>query len=273
MLSGRRPVVLFLLLTLVPAISARSQSASELIGRYSTQKFALELNANGKYRRTWGDCTTESYEQGTYTLSERMVSLVVQRRGVRQRGDHRWQNLLDARINEKFNGDDAPWPTRWELFAVRWGTRLYLMEKDSFVDFANAINFGLEPRAGAACDWPVGGFYLRDGDGNKRVTGSPSLPNDVLKMVLDKPVAAEIVAIERDGETEVAILNQGTDAGLRTGMRLLRDSGQPKFWGGMQIISTTDHSARLSLDEQARVGDKLISRFERVRILVKVNQE
>jgi hypothetical protein len=41
-------------------------------------------------------------------------------------------------------------------------------------------------------------------------------------------------------------------------------------WGGMEILSVTDHTARMTLDEKAKVGDKVISKFEQVRLTVSI---
>jgi len=265
---------LFAVLMAAP-VRAQTQAVelSTLFGTYSTSKFTLTIDRTGHYRQTWGDCTTESYEQGTYVVKDNVISLVVAKRGVRDRDAKHWKNLLDPKIWKRFESSDEPWPMQWQLFPITWGERLYLMEKDDFVDFANAINFGIEPRAGVVCDWPWGGFYLREGDNNKRVSGRPLLPEDVVSLLLDNPVEAEIAGIERDGEARVAILNKGTIAGLRPGMRLILQGGQPKYSSEMKIIAANENSARLRLDEEAKVGDKVFSNFERVRLTIRLNQQ
>jgi hypothetical protein len=258
------------------SISAQNKSIPEagFVGTFSSPYSTIIIYGRGRYREAWGDCTTESYESGTYSYTHGILSLVAKERGVRNRGDKHWQSLFDPKIYREFNGDDTPRAREREFVLVEWASRLYLMEGDSLTDFVNVINFGIEPRSSNNCVWPVvGAFHLREGDEKKIVTGNPSLPENPSSMILKKPVEAEIVAIEGNGEQRIAILNQGTEAGLRPGMRLLLDGGQPKLWGGMQIISASDHTARMSLDETAEVGKKVISKFQQVKLTVTIKKQ
>ena len=256
------------------AISVHAQQktpASEFVGKFVSPYSTITIDSTGRYREQWGGDSTESYESGKYTYEGGTISFLAAKAGTRFHGEKHWQNLFDPKIYRKFNGDDPPRALQREFSLVKWGDRLYLMERESFVAFVNVINFGIEPRDNNGCVWPVvGAFYLRDGDEKKTAVGDPSLPDNLVGMILRKPTETMIVGIEGDGHEKVAVLDRGIEAGLRPGMRLLLDRGQPKLWGGMQILSVTDHSARMSLDEKATIGDKVISRFEQVRLTVTI---
>ena len=96
---------------------------------------------------------------------------------------------------------------------VRWGDRLYLIEPERIVGFANAVNAGHEPRAKAQ-----GAFFLRQGDWNKPVTGAPRLPTMVRAYLLDRPIEARVLRVL--DEEENLELNAGRRQGLLPGMKL-----------------------------------------------------
>jgi hypothetical protein len=58
-----------------------------------------------------------------------------------------------------------------EFLPVRWGPRKYLIARQRIPDFLDAIRRGSEPRE---MNWSL--FYLREGDWDKPVRGSPDLP-------------------------------------------------------------------------------------------------
>jgi hypothetical protein len=99
---------------------------------------------------------------------------------------------------------------------VKWGTRTYLLAKDEFLEFCNAINQKTEPRHKAN-----GLFFLRRGDWVHDVQGFPALPGDWANYLLPKPVQAEVIAMVDD---RTGKLNVGKAQGIRPGMILL--SGQ-----------------------------------------------
>jgi len=96
---------------------------------------------------------------------------------------------------------------------IRWGDRLYLIEPERLVAFANAVNAGHEPRMKAQ-----GVFFLRSGDWNKPVTGGPTLPAVYRAYLLEKPVEARILRVV--GEEENLELGAGRRQGLQPGMKL-----------------------------------------------------
>jgi len=180
--------------------------------------------------------------------------------------DDQAKDLLDPKVykeiyHEEMVADDR----KDELVPVTWGERLYLMHKDSLVEFCNAINLGLEPRTSLGTDWYLGLSYLRNGDESKKTKGHPSLSNDLIGLLLEKPVEAEIINIERKGNKAVAIINQGSEAGLKPGMRLFltehRFWSEPSLWSGLVVISATYNLAKLKVFEEVKMGDKVSSKF------------
>lgn len=77
-----------------------------------------------------------------------------------------------------------------ELQGIRWGRRQYLISEDEFVDFANAINAGFEPRRDSH-----GRFLLKGDDYKKRVRGKPDIPEQYQAYLLKKPIKARILSV------------------------------------------------------------------------------
>lgn len=111
-----------------------------------------------------------------------------------------------------------------ELAVIPWGERVYLVASDELVEFCNAVNAGDEPRRGGH-----GGFLARDGDGDRKVSGAPGVPESHRKYLLPRPVTARITEIlesttkREDGlqvRTTRVRLEAGGDAGLLPGHEL-----------------------------------------------------
>ncbi|MCC6797025.1 MAG: hypothetical protein IT366_18055 [Candidatus Hydrogenedentes bacterium] len=75
-------------------------------------------------------------------------------------------------------------------FPVRWGQRHYLVGVNRMAEFCNQVNSRYEPRDGA---W--GMTLLRSGDEDKKVGGSPELPEKYKRWILSKPIDARILNI------------------------------------------------------------------------------
>jgi hypothetical protein len=116
--------------------------------------------------------------------------------------------------------------TPTEYLPVTWGPRTYLLAKDEFLDFCNAINQGREPRSE-----PDGLFCLRNGDWRESVRGSPKLPGEWASYLLPKPLQAEIVEMVDD---RTGRLNIGAKDGVRKGMVFLIG---PARRDGIRVIS------------------------------------
>ena len=139
------------------AISVHAQQktpATEFVGKFISPYSTITLDSAGRYREQWGDDSTESYESGKYTYEGGKISFLAARSGTRFHGEKHWHDLSDPKVYRKFNGDDPPRALQREFSFVKWGDRLYLMERESFVDFVNVINFGIEPREKNGCVWP-----------------------------------------------------------------------------------------------------------------------
>lgn len=105
-----------------------------------------------------------------------------------------------------------------ELIPINWGERHYLIPADRFVDFANDINAGVEPRKST---W--GSFLLRRGDELKAVSGKPTLPQEYSDYLLKDPIKAEISSIkgrrlEDSRRITTVVLNVGSAQGVKQGM-------------------------------------------------------
>ena len=110
-----------------------------------------------------------------------------------------------------------------EFIPIKWGTRKYLIPADELVGFCNDINEGAEPRK-----WNTGQYFLRRGDAKKKVTGFPVVPKGFRTYLLERPIEAQIVAVDspapraRDCEDwkYPVTLNVGKNHGLLPGMKL-----------------------------------------------------
>ena len=245
---------------------------SDLIGTYTHgggfASSSITIEPEGRYHTASSDCTQEHYEAGTYTFAAGVIAFVTTKLTVKSHGesDDQAKNLLDPKVYKEIYHEDPPADSKKdELVPVRWGERLYLMHKDSFVEFCNAINLGLEPRSSSGTDWYLGSMYLRNGDENKKPSGPPSLSPELIALLLEKPIEAKVINIEREGDAQVAIINQGSEAGLKPGMRLFltdhRFWDEPSLWSGLVVISATYNLAKLKVFEDVKMGDKVSSKF------------
>lgn len=101
-----------------------------------------------------------------------------------------------------------------ELIPVPWGERLYLVPSKLMYAFCNEINAQSEPRNRAH-----GQFFLRRDDWKKQVEGKPKLPEQYMPYLLDKPVNAEIIAVDESTNVGPMVLakvtiNKGKKDGL-----------------------------------------------------------
>jgi hypothetical protein len=265
-------------LVLAGAVHAQQseQRSLDLIATYTHgstyASSAITIEREGRYHSNSSDCTQEYYEAGTYTFKAGVLSFVTTRRTVKGHGegDDQAKDLLDPKVyKEQYHQEPPADDRKDELIPVTWGERLYLMPEDSMVEFCNAINLGLEPRSSLGARWYLGSFYLRDGDEKKKAKGHPSLSSDLIALLLEKPIAAEIINIERENKTTVAVINKGSEAGLKPGMRLVltvpRFWTEPSLWSGLVVTSVTDTVAKLQVFEDVTIGDKVNSKFKDLR--------
>ena len=257
-----------LLFTTSAAARQRAITADELIATYtighSFGGSSLTLAADGRYKIESSDCTTAYHDSGTYTYSEGVLRFSVLKKTAHRRGDERETNMLDAAGRKEIYGvaDEAAPARSFKLMPVRWSERLYLMDADDLDSFAGAINLGLEPRASLSTHHYYGAFYLRDGDERKKVEGSPSLPEKQRALLLDTPVTATILSVEKTAKGDVAIIDKGSRDKLRIGMRMLGADEEPSPWSGAEVVAVEEGSSRVKLGGEMKAGDKLSTKYE-----------
>jgi hypothetical protein len=99
---------------------------------------------------------------------------------------------------------------RWHV--VPWGSRKYLVEEGSMIDFANAVNLGVEPRR-----TELGSFLLRRTSLGRAPSGRPNLPPSWARLVLRKPLSGKVSEVRNGGLVEITL---GTTDDVFVGMLL-----------------------------------------------------
>jgi hypothetical protein len=263
---------LVLLLLAVDASARQTHSPDELAGTYyAGHRFggsAIDIKADGSFSIKSSSCTFTTEESGTYLLSDGAVHFKTLKHVGRQHSGEQEVDLFDDQSRKEFfgyRGDEKVEPLKTErsLPLVKWGGRIYLVAESDLSNFTHAVNLGLEPRADLSSEPYYGSFYLREGDLQKEVGGSPSLPEKSRALLLAKPLTATIVSIEEEGDERTATINRGSKAGLKVGMRLIGKDEEPTPWGGTEVIATEAKSARVRVGSESKVGDKLTTKYER----------
>lgn len=248
---------------------------SDFIGTYSYSAeysgSSVTIEPEGRFHIVIGDCTQEYHQSGTYEIRNGVLILTTTKSTVKHHGesDEQAKNLLDPTVFREMYRQDPPAERKTEeLMPIRWGERLYLIHRDGVSEFCNAINLGLEPRNDLRSNGYFGTFYLRNGDQNKKVTGHPALSTELLGQLLEKPVESTIKSILIDGDVNIAIIDQGSEVGLKPGMRFVVDNARafdaPNLWfKGLVVMSVDSHFAKLKVlpFEEVEVGDKVSTKF------------
>lgn len=275
MVTKRKVPLLLCLICLLIRVNLATQqtlSPSELAGTYyAGHNFggsSITLKADGSYSDSSGTCTFTTEESGTYLLSEGVLRFKILKYTGKQNGSEQEVDLFDSQARREFFGyrDDekvVPLKTDYALLPLKWGERIYLVDEKDLDNFTSAINFGLEPRSEMRSEPYYGSFYLRQGDEQKEVSGSPALPEKWLAFLLSKPVIATIVGIEGDGQERVATINKGSRAGLKVGMKLIGKEEEPSPWSITELFSVEAKSAKMRVGPESKVGDKLTTKYER----------
>ena len=264
----RKIFKVFLLCALFPLLSlyvfARSQPSipSEFVATYSNGdewgNLSMTLDSQGHYYIKSHTDTAEYVESGTYTFSSEVLYLTMIKKTMKLYGKKRATNLLPE-------PDEDSKPSR--MIFLKWSGRIYLLDESDweFLKFCNALNLGVEPRKKLY----AGEFLLRDGDEKKEVSGNPSLPGDWSSYLLNQPVTATIVKIEREGrwnESKIVVIDKGNDDGLKVGMILMGKAltdEEPTFLFDPKVISVEEHAARveMSYNEHIKLGDWISTKF------------
>jgi hypothetical protein len=275
MLTTRKVPLLLCLLCLLVRVNLATQqtlSPSELAGTYYAGHnyggSSITLRADGSYSDNSGSCTLTTEESGTYLLTDGVLQFKILKFTGKQNGSEQEVDLFDPQARREFFGyrDDEklePLKTEYALLLLKWGERIYLVDEKDLGNFTSAINFGLEPRGELKSEPYYGSFYLREGDVQKEVTGRPSLPEKWLAFLLHKPVVATIVDIEEDGQERIATIDKGSRAGLKAGMKLVGKDEEPSPWTITALFSVEAKSAKMRVGPEAKVGDKLSTKYER----------
>jgi len=275
MVTTRKVPLLLCLICLLIRVNLATQqtlSPSELAGTYyAGHNFggsSITLKADGSYSDSSASCTFTTEESGTYLLSDGVLQFKILKYTGKQNGSEQEVDLFDSQARREFFGyrDDekvVPLKTEYALLPLKWGERIYLVDEKDLGNFTSAINFGLEPRSEMRSEPYYGSFYLRQGDEQKEVSGSPPLPEKWLALLLSKPVTATIVGIEGDGQERVATINKGSRAGLKVGMKLIGKDEEPSPWSATGLFSVEAKSAKMRVGPESKIGDKLTTKYER----------
>jgi hypothetical protein len=249
------------------SIAQQQNKFDSLVGTYSTGHTfgfsAFTLSSDGTFVRHSRDCTLQYIQSGTYVSSAEVLHFKILKSIAKPHGGEHEINLLDPNESKAVYGKDSgEISTEFELLPIKWSDRMYLIFEDDLTNFANAVNFGLEPRSDLSSEPYYGSFYLREGDQKKKVSGAPAIPDKWSAVLLRRPVVATIVALKGDDKGTLATLNKGSKSGLRVGMRMIMKDEEPSPWSVAEIVSVTKKSAVLRTARATMVGDKLSTKYE-----------
>jgi hypothetical protein len=233
---------------------------NEFVATYSNGNqwgnLSLNLDSQGHYYIKSHTDTAEYVESGTYTFSSEVLYLRMIKKTMRLYGRKRAANLRpepdeDSKLSR--------------MIFLQWSGRIYLLDEGEFLQFCNAINLGVEPRKKRF----AGEFLLREGDEKKEVSGNPSLAGNWSSYLLNQPVTATVVKIEREGrwnESKIVVIDKGSADGLRVGMILMGKAmtdEEPTFLFDPKVISADEHAARVEMNynEHIKLGDWVSTKF------------
>jgi hypothetical protein len=262
-------LVLLLLCPMTGAVSGQQRIANDLIGTYiygfQWGGSRLTLKSDGTFIWESSNCTSVYKNSGSYSSSEGHLELIVLKKTLTSFGDGKEIDLRKPKARKKFLDTDEPFKQQQiEMAIIKWDTRIYLMDTDRFESFVDAINLGFEPRHVETYRPFFGEILLREGDEQKDVAGTPSLPNEFLSKILKSPITSTVTDIESDGNKTIATVDRGSKDGLRKGMTLIKKSEDGWFtFQGYWIISVDEQSAKVQVWE-VKVGDQLTTRVKDV---------
>jgi hypothetical protein len=174
---------------------------------------SLVIAPGGTYGFSWRGCV------GTYASSTGQATL---RDG---------ELVLTASTRNKESREAA----EESYLPVRWGGRLYLIEKDQMIRFINEVNLGTEPR-----DDAYGLIYLREEDWKVAASGSPDLPLSYQQYLLKKP--AEGAVLRRIKASGAFKVDFGLQSGLAPGMALVAEGEEAESFCELEVVSVAETS-------------------------------
>ena len=202
---------------------------------------SITLRETGEFVFSWEGCTGPiASATGVYTADDLTVRLTPHESSFRQ--------------------DIRTFSSR--LLRVRWGPRDYLIPEERMLEFANAVNAGIEPRTPG-----FGLFYLRNAGTAPLVGGLPDLPAVWRPYLLPAPLRGRVTRVlqrETRHLRPIVVIDAGSSAGLRPGMTLFAfNPRRPSFGAYLVITSVSENTAEVRVTLQyrhIRVGDTWSSR-------------
>ena len=252
------------LLLLALSISTVGQQ-NDLIGsylfRFEWGGERITVNPNGKFISQSSDCTSVTTSSGSYTVVNDVLRLTTKKESLRSFSDNKEHDLTKRKARKEYLDTDEPFkPYTRELQIVRWGPRVYLMDRRLLSKFIEAINLGFEPREVDGYRAYYGAIFLREGDERKPIVGTPTLPEEFLRDLLPAPVIATVVQVDKTENNAIATIDRGSDDGLRKEMSLVTVGNESFFYETHWIISVEPHTAKVQIWKDIRIGDKLTTR-------------
>lgn len=258
--------VFTLVVTAIASAGVVAQQNSDLVGSYVYRsEFGggrITLKNDGTFTSQSGGHTEVTTRSGPYSVADNVVRFTMKKLTMHSVSDYKEHDLTKRKERKKYLDTDEPFkPESWELQIVRWGRRIYLMDRELFRSFIEAINRGFEPRAVEGYRTDYGDIYLREGDENKMADGRPSLPEEFLRDLLAAPVVATILTIKPEGRFTVATIDRGSAHGLKEDMELVSTDSTPPVHLAFRIRSVTENSAEVYIWGAVKVGDKLTTQI------------
>src|SRR5688572_11318864 len=266
--SARLILVLALLVLASGTVLAKQSVPGDLIGSYlwgfEWGGTRITLKSDGTFTMASSSCTSVTTESGPYSFSDGLIRLTTLKITMSDHGSNKVVDLRKSKARKEYLDTDEPFkPTEQTIQVTRWGNRIYLMDKDDFGNFINAINLGFEPRKVESYRAMYGVIFLREGDEAKQAPGDPQMPAEFLSLLLREPITATITGIEssEDGRNIVTI-DRGSNAGLRKDITLVYDTEDATSFSSYSIVSLTPDSAKVEVYGAVAVGDKLTTRVK-----------
>lgn len=240
---------------------AAAQTNSDLVGSYLARfEFGgteITLNSNGTYVSYSSNCTSVVSEKGTYSVANDVLSIKPRKQFFRSFGDNKERDVTTKNARKKYLDTDEPFSTETEyLQIVRWGERIYLMTRDQFEGFVEAINLGFEPREVDGYRTYYGSYLLRVGDENKPVDGPPPFKKELLELLLPAPIIATVLSVEED----YAVIDRGSEDGLRKDMSLVKNDEDSFYFDYCLVFEVGPNRSKVRLLRGTKVGDKLTTK-------------
>ncbi len=243
-----------------------AQTNSDLVGSYLARfEFGgteITLNANGTYVSHSSNCTSVVSEKGTYSVANNVLSLNPRKQFFRSFSDNKDRDVTTRKARKKYLDTDEPFSTATEyLQIIRWGERIYLMNENQFEGFVDAINLGFEPREVDGYRAYYGSYLLRVGDETKPVHGPPPFKQELLELLLPAPIIATVLSVEED----YAVIDRGSEDGLRQDMSLVRYDEESFFFDYWLVFEVGPSRSKVRLLRDTKVGDKLTTKVTNPR--------